>query len=426
MSAVDVDRILDDRVLSEVDARLAEADALLTSRWPGLIPGVQPVHTVYVPIDAYRRGLAVDWGRAALASARQANPAAGQEVDEAAVVAVAAAVGLPDDAGLARAVVAKLRSAPIEDLRLDAEDGYGDHPERESADVVEAATILAGEVADGTAPSRVGIRFKCLEAPTRRRGLESLELFLSTLLRQAGRLPQGLRLTCPKVTSVEQVAVMASVLEHLEVGLGLAAGTLTFEVQAETPQVVLCADGTITAARMLDAGQGRISGVHYGTYDYSAALGVDGAYQASDHPVADQAKDLLQLALAGTAVELSDGSTNLVPDGPGAVHAWREHARLVTRHLRRGIRQGWDLHPAQLVTRYLATYAYYRDGYEATASRLSAYLGGVGGDVMDEPATARALAAFLMRGVACGALSAAELAMAAPELDLAAVTALAR
>jgi citrate lyase beta subunit len=333
---------------------------------------------------------------------------------------------MPDDAGLVGAVVAKLRSAPIEDLRLDAEDGYGDHPDRESADVIEAATTLAAEVVDGTAPARVGIRFKCLESPTRRRGLESLELFLSTLLREAGSLPSGLRLTCPKVTSVEQVAVMASVLEQLEVGLGLSARTLTFEVQAETPQVILGADGTITAARMLEAGEGRISGVHYGTYDYSAALGVDGAYQASDHPVADQAKDLLQLALAGTPVELSDGSTNLVPEGPGAVHAWSEHARLVTRHLRRGIRQGWDLHPAHLVTRYLATYAHYRNGYEATASRLAAYLGGVEGDVMDEPATARALAAFLVRGLACGALSAAEIGSAAPELDLAAVTALAR
>ena len=86
------------------------------------------------------------------------------------MAAVAAAVGMPDDAGLVGAVVAKLRAAPIEDLRLDAEDGYGDHPERESADVIEAATTLASEVVDGIAPGRVGIRFKCLEAPTRRRG----------------------------------------------------------------------------------------------------------------------------------------------------------------------------------------------------------------------------------------------------------------
>ncbi|MGO2634122.1 MAG: DUF6986 family protein, partial [Galactobacter sp.] len=222
MTPVDVNvaPIPNESVLTRVDQRLAEADALLASRWPGLVPGRQSVHTVYVPIDSYRRGLAADWGRKALDSATQAgggaeaSPAVGQDVDAVAVAAVAAALGMPDDPGLVSAVVTKLRSTPIEDLRLDAEDGYGDHPERESADVIEAATTLAAEVADGTAPARVGFRFKCLEAPTRRRGLQSVELFLTTLLREAGRLPQGLRLTCPKVTSVDQVAVMASVLEQ--------------------------------------------------------------------------------------------------------------------------------------------------------------------------------------------------------------------
>jgi hypothetical protein len=94
----------------------------------------------------------------------------------------------------------------------------------------------------------------------------------------------------------------------------------------------------------------------------------------------------------------------------------------VRRSLERGFPQGWDLHAHQLPTRFLATYAYYREGYAAASGRLRAYLehaaaGGVGGSgaaagaagpVLDEPATARALAGFVLRGVRCGAISADE------------------
>jgi hypothetical protein len=56
--------------------------------------------------------------------------------------------------------------------------------------------------------------------------------------------------------------------------------------------------------------------------------------------------------------------------------------------------------------------------------RLEHYVGGREGGVMDEPATAQALAAFLLRGVRCGAVGEQEVA-ALTGADLAAVTALA-
>ncbi|HXF03041.1 MAG TPA: aldolase, partial [Arthrobacter sp.] len=113
---------------------------------------------------------------------------------------------------------------------------------------------------------------------------------------------------------------------------------------------------------------------------------------------------------AGTGVRLSDGSTNILPVGePGNVRAaWALHARLVRRHLERGIYQGWDLHPAQLPTRFLATYAFYRDGLEAASTRLGNYLHGTAGTILDEPATARALARFIDRALTCGAVEEAE------------------
>ena len=126
-----------------------------------------------------------------------------------------------------------------------------------------------------------------------------------------------------------------------------------------------------------------------------------------DHPVADHAKNVMLLASAGTGVPVSDGSTNLLPVGSAAqVHAgWARHFRLVGRSLERGLYQGWDLHPAQLPTRFLATFLFFRTGLDEAGGRLRDYLAGTGGTVLDEPATARALAGFLRRGVHCGAVT---------------------
>ena len=174
----------------------------------------------------------------------------------------------------------------------------------------------------------------------------------------------------------------------LERALGLPDGRLRFEVQVETPQLVLGASGTSPVAELPFAAPGRISGLHYGTYDYSASLGIAGPYQSLEHPAADLAKGIMQLAVAGTGIRLSDGSTNRLPVGDGALEAWRLHARLVRRSLERGFFQGWDLHPHQLPTRYLATYAFYREGYPEASARLRDYRAMVAsGAVLDEPAT---------------------------------------
>jgi hypothetical protein len=76
----------------------------------------------------------------------------------------------------------------------------------------------------------------------------------------------------------------------------------------------------------------------------------------------------------------------------------------VRRALERGFYQGWDLHPAQLVTRYVATYAFFRAALPAAVGRVAAYLDRADAGVLDEPATARALAGVLLRGIDCGAV----------------------
>ena len=382
---------LPDDVHAELDRRLAPVDAARLADYPGERPGRQPVHTCYVPADAMRPGLAQAWGTAALA-ALDAHGLPGLGLDPALVEQV-----LPR-------VRAKLAAEPVEDLRVDAEDGYRGTADVEDRDVVRAAEAVLADRDDGTGPPSVGIRAKSLEEATRRRGVRSLDLFLGVL--GAGGAGRAV-VTLPKVTDVEQVRAFLPVLDALEQAHAVA---VDLEIQVETPQAVLGADGVLTAARLVHAAGSRLTGLHYGTYDYSASLGIAAAHQSSDHPAADFAKLVMQVAVAGTGARAVDGSTNILPVGPPEqVHAaWQVHAGLVRRALERGLYQGWDLHPAQLVTRYAATYAFFRAALPAAAARLGAYLGRRDAGVLDEPATARALAGVLVRGVDCGAFDEAE------------------
>lgn len=405
--------------MSEVEAALARVEQLLAGpdeelahRYPGPAGERQPVHSVYVPADRFDGGTIDSWRNQALA----ALSAAGGPQHLLQVHGLTPAGAERDR--VADLVVAKLEREPIEDLRIDLEDGYGEVSDETEDAAVDAAVSTIGTLREaGELPPFVGIRFKSLERPTRARGLRTLVRFV-TGLHASGGLPAGLALTMPKVTSVEQVEAMVTVLEALERSLALPDAALTFEIQVETPQVVLGPAGTSLLPAMIAAGRGRVSGMPYGTYDYSAALGVSAGDQSMDHPAADHAKAVMQVAAAGTAVRLSDGSTNVVPVGDRAAvdAAWSLHGRLVARSLHRGFFQGWDLHPAQLPSRYAATYAYFRTGLAGVLRRLETYLARRESEVMDEPATARAMASFLVRALDCGAVTAAEVPF--PERDL--------
>ncbi|MFH9863386.1 DUF6986 family protein [Streptomyces sp. NPDC017202] len=390
-----------------ISASLAPVDAELERLYPG-DPGTrQPVHTVYVPGDAFAADTVRSWGDRALAALDEHAPDA---------ASLAAVLGLPDELAepVYTRVRAKLEREPVEDLRVDFEDGYGPRSDAEEDEAAaRAARLVAQTCGEGTAAPWTGIRMKCMEAGVRDRGIRTLDVFLTGLM-DAGGLPDGLVLTLPKVTYAEQVTAMVRLLEAFERARGLTPGRLRFEIQIETSQAILAADGTATVARMIQAAEGRATGLHYGTFDYSACLGVSAAHQAADHPAADHAKAVMQVAAAGTGVRVCDGSTNVLPVGPTAqVHdAWRLHYGLTRRALARAYHQGWDMHPGHLPTRYAAVFAFYREGFAQAAERLSRYADRAGGDVLDEPATAKALSGHLLRGLDCGALDTAEVTAA--------------
>lgn len=401
------------RLTADLDQRLAAADAALAEQFPGESATRQPVHTVYIPADRVHPGIVAEWGQQALAVLDE-HRAAFAEVTG-------------GDVALEQLVRDKLAREPIEDLRIDLEDGYGAHPDPdEDAAAASSAAALLADVDAGAAAPFHGIRFKSFEQPTRARGLRTLALFLQAATRD-GRLPDGFVVTLPKVTSVDQVEAMVHAVGVLEPALGLPDKAVRFEIQIETPQSILGPDGSALVARMVHASEGRCTGLHYGTYDYSASCGIAAEFQSMEHPAADHAKAVMQVAAAGTGVRLSDGSTNVMPVGsPEAVRdAWALHHRLVRRSLERGYYQGWDLHPAQLPTRYAAVFAFYRGGFDSAAARLKAYVGQSDSGFMDEPATARALSDFVLRGLDCGAVSSEEVATATG-LDVATLNELAK
>ncbi|HEY0306209.1 MAG TPA: hypothetical protein VGC44_14645 [Longimicrobiales bacterium] len=373
----------------------------------------QPVHTVYGGAHLFRADTARRLGDVALGALEQhlATPSAVSDV-----------FGV--DAKLAgtlfERVRAKLEREPVEDFRIDFEDGYGNRSdEEEDGHAAGAAAEVAKGHADDTLPPYIGIRIKPLSAELSRRSLRTLDRFLDVLFAHAGNeLTRRFFVTLPKLTSPEQPALLADRLAEIERRNGLPAGSLKFEIMVETPQTLFGTDGSAALPLMVNAGAGRISAAHFGTYDFTASCNITAAHQHMNHPVCDFARAMMQASLADR-VWLSDGSTAVLPVGDrGAIHhAWRMHYHDVRRSLMLGFYQGWDLHPAQLVTRYLALYAFFLEAYDAAAARLKNFMQNAAqatllGSSFDDAATGQGLLNYFLRGINSGAFGEDEVAAA--------------
>ena len=408
-------------------AEIEEANIRFAKRYPGDSSRRQPVHTVYGGAQVFQS----DTAPKLAALARRA-------LDEYAPTAAdfGRALGLREDlAPTIRArVLEKLEREGVEDFRIDFEDGYGNRSDAEEDGHAESASgELARGLAAGTLPPYVGIRIKPFTEELKRRAIRTLDLFLTGLVRETGgKLPENFVVTLPKVTVPEQAAALATLLELLERHFGLPERSVPFEIMVETPQAVLDRDGTAALPALVAAGRGRCIAAHFGTYDYTASLNITAAYQQMTHPVCDFAKGVMQVALAGTGVWISDGSTNVLPVPPhratagalltdsqqdenhAAVHAaWKLHYDHVRHSLAHGFYQGWDLHPAQLPTRYAALYAFFLEGLDAASARLRNFVQKAGqatlvGEVFDDAATGQGLLNHFLRAWSSGALTEAE------------------
>jgi len=260
--------------------------------------------------------------------------------------------------------------------------------------------------------------------------MRTLDIFISMLLdKMGGRLPDNFVVTLPKITTSEQVAALADLFDLLEKQSGLESGTLRMEMMIETTQSIIRSDGRINLPLLLQAARGRCIAAHFGTYDYTASCSITAAHQHMMHPACDFAKHMMQVSFAGTGVWLSDGATNIMPVAPhraaegkqltqdqidenrSVVHrAWKLHYDHIQHSLEGGFYQGWDLHPAQLPTRYAAVYAFFLESLDAASERLRNFVEKAAkatlvGDVFDDAATGQGLLNYFLRAINCGAVT---------------------
>jgi citrate lyase beta subunit len=447
---------LSQEALAAVSERLTTSNQQFMASYPGETGRRQPVHTVYGGAHLFRADSAQRLGQVAeRALAENATD----------FVVFARALGLPLSAGLPDVldyatglkhrlenepdsvrkenkaawlahtihsrVQEKLKREPVEDFRIDFEDGYGNRPDAEEDGHAESAAL---EVAKGleaaTLPPFIGIRIKPFNEELRARSMRTLDIFVSTVLdRTGGKLPQNFVVTLPKITTPEQVAALADIFDLLEKQNGLAAGSLKMEMMIETTQSIIDHDGRINLPLLLAAARGRCTAAHFGTYDYTASCSITAAHQQMMHPSCDFAKHMMQVSFAGTGIWLSDGATNIMPVGPHrapegsslsqdqteanreVVHrAWKLHYDHIQHSLVGGFYQGWDLHPAQFPTRYAAVYAFFLESLEAASERLRNFVEKAAkatlvGDVFDDAATGQGLLNYFLRALNCGALT---------------------
>ena len=412
---------LSPKSIAKVSSRLRSAMAGFAKRYPGEVSRRQPVHTVYGGAHLFRADTAVKLGRLAVKSFETYPPDA--EV-------FARILNFPPELAesVHTRVAKKLANEPVEDLRIDFEDGYGTRSDaEEDGHAVAAALNLANGMADETLPPFVGIRIKSFSDETLTRSIRTLDLFLSTLLAATdGVLPSNFVITLPKIVVPEQVGALADLFDEFEPRLGLPAGTLKMEMMIETPQSIISAAGEMAMPRLYEAARGRCTGAHFGAYDYTASCGIAGSYQDILHPACDFARNIMQASFAGTGVWLSDSVTNTMPIGPHrggdltrkqidenteVVHrAWKLHYGHCRNSLANGFYQGWDLHPAQLPTRYAAVYSFFLEGIDDASDRLRNFIDKAAratlvGDVFDDAATGQGLLNYFLRAINCGAVS---------------------
>ena len=371
--------------------RLSAANQQNDQAFPGPSTERQPVHTVYGGAHLFKSITAAKLGQHALKTLATYAPDA-------------ASLGVSED--VYQRVVDKLHREPVEDFRIDFEDGYGHRSEAEEDG---HAAQAANELSRGSGTPFIGIRIKPFTEALRERSMRTLDIFMTAL----DRLPEGFVVTLPKVTIPEQVAALAELLKSYEQARNFSIGALKMELMIETTQSIIDRHGRFAIPALLDAAQGRCRALHFGVYDYTSECNIIAEHQSMGHPACDFARHVMQVCTAARGVSISDGATNVLPAGSDADairRALNLHFSNVQRSLRNGIYQGWDLHPAQLPARYAAVFAFFLNGLPKAAARLRNFVGKAAqatrdGDVFDDAATGQGLLNFFLRGYNCGALT---------------------
>jgi hypothetical protein len=382
-----------------------------------------PVHVIYGGAHLFKYDTPQKLGKIALASLREYAPSAQD---------LASALGFKGSNDLIQNVYGrtelKLETEPVEDLRIDFEDGYGVRPDADEDQHAENSAVeLARSLTERTCPPFIGIRTKSFAPATRSRADRTLTLFFSKLLESTnGRLPGQFVVTLPKVSSPAEVADLADRIAAIETLNKLANRSIMIEVMIETPSSIFDREGKVAMPAIVQAAQGRCRSAHFGAFDYTAALGISAKHQSLRHPACEFARNIMLSTLVPLGVRVVDSVTTEIPAPPhrgdrlsgqqklenrDTVHrTWKTHFDNVIYSMSNGFYQSWDLHPNQLVARFAAVNYFYLDNFEEQAKRLKNYVESASqatltGTAFDDAASARGVVNFFLRGLNCGALS---------------------
>lgn len=321
--------------------------------------------------------------------------------------------------------IEKLKREPIEDFRIDFEDGYGIRSnEEEDSHSISASNQLAKSFNNKTITAFCGFRIKSFQAETYNRSVRTLDLFLTNLLKETKNvLPNNFVVTLPKIKKTEEVKVLHELLKSFELENNLPINSIEIEIIIETAESIFIMSDLIKAAN------GRCIAAHFGAYDYTSSFGITAVHQHLKHDACNFARNMMQISLSPLSIRLSDSVTTEMPvaihkgeqpssqqlrENKSAVHkAWRLHFNNVTHSQINGFYQSWDLHPAQLVARYAAVFAFFLESFESQSKRLKSFLdkatkATMSGNQFDDAASAQGLLNFFTRANNCGALTDSE------------------
>lgn len=313
-------------------------------------------------------------------------------------------------------VIEKLKREPIEDFRIDFEDGYGIRSDEEEDKHTIAAAL---ELSKTKNLPNCGIRIKSFQYETYQRSIRTLTLFLTYLLQNtSGNLPENFVVTLPKISKVEEVDILCELLEAFENKYNLPSNSIKIEVMIETPESVLI------MRKLVETAQERCFSVHFGAYDFTASLGITASHQHLRHDSCNFVRQIMQIQLTPLHIRLSDSVTTEIPvplhrgeklskleinQNKQSIHkAWRLHFNNVTKSQINGFYQSWDLHPAQLVARYAAVYSFFLESFELQSRRMKEFMNkltkaAMTGNQFDDAASAQGLVNYFLRGINCGA-----------------------
>ena len=279
----------------------------------------------------------------------------------------------------------RLERQPLDDLRIDFEDGYGvrsDEEEDEHARQVARELAAAVEL-----PPRYGIRLKSW-GPRAARTLR--------LVAECGR---PLVVTLPKAESRQEIEGLLAELDSLG---------LQWEIELMVESAVGLR-GIREWARL-----GRCRAVHFGPYDFLASCGV--LHGDLHHPLCVQAKLQMLMELSDTGVWCTDGPTTRLPLKEDIQAAWATHREDIRRSWELGYTHSWDLHPAQLVSRWSEVFAQFDRLLPVALERLRNWMAARGrptavGGEFDDRATARVWFNQVVRALASGVVTHDELGL---------------